>query len=519
MGPDADASMSDGVDGRDRFANLFRTDNPAKGQTEVDPETGDKEHWTVTRPASPDDYARHLAGDGPRLGIPMVDPATDTVWFGGIDLDALDADHAARASEVADAGLPLVVCRSTSGALHGYLFLSEPTPAVTVKGRLEEWATGLGWTNPDGRPVEVFPKQTELSAGGVGNWISLPYYGPDGHQRAVTAEGEELDLPAFFDHAEAARVSESELRATYGPQGGDNPFSDGPLCLYRAHARGITEGGRNEALFNCALYWRAKLGTDGPWQEKTREYNEANVDPPLSDGELRTTVFRSLGSDRTYAYRCANCDRDRCDARPYGRIAVIKRAGGLESVGSLRKVTTDPPIYLVEVDGKDVELDAHQFLNFSYFWERVYEVTDVVLPEVDQPVWRETVKKLTDDLTRIEAPETAGVYGQFLSHLRDFLSMRHNANTMDDLEMAVPFEKDGAVYFYGKHLIQYLRRHGFRDYEPERVWTKLAQQGADRARPRVFGLRPEVWTLPADHDLVPAARSAMEGQVDPDGDF
>jgi hypothetical protein len=46
--------------------------------------------------------------------------------------------------------------------------------------------------------VEVFPKQDKLdSPDDVGNWINLPYYGGSSWV-AVTAEGQELPLAAFW---------------------------------------------------------------------------------------------------------------------------------------------------------------------------------------------------------------------------------------------------------------------------------------------------------------------------------
>lgn len=142
------------------FAKLFRGYPNAYGTG-----TGG---W-VHKPPSIAEYATHVAGKGPGLGIGPLLP-DGTCWFAAIDLDRPDFDLAKNLMGL----LPGVswLERSRSGNAHILVFFSEPIEAWVTRGIMREALAAYGE-----KSVEVFPKSDVLHPGMVGNYLNLPYYG------------------------------------------------------------------------------------------------------------------------------------------------------------------------------------------------------------------------------------------------------------------------------------------------------------------------------------------------------
>lgn len=116
-------------------------------------------------------YKAHLAGKDSGLGIfPLRDDGT--VSFAAIDLDQPDF----KLAQTLSAMLPGTtwIERSRSGNAHVWAFFAEPVDGWIPRGIMRFALEALG------RPeVEVFPKQDRLLEGMVGNYINLPWHGPD----------------------------------------------------------------------------------------------------------------------------------------------------------------------------------------------------------------------------------------------------------------------------------------------------------------------------------------------------
>ena len=204
----------------DRFQRLFSGLEDAHGQYACP----NKGTTTVRRATSKTAWQRHFKGTDAGLGIPPL-RRNGTVRFAALDVDDDKTDHAALARRVEDLGLPLVVCRSKSGGAHLYVFLTDDVPADNIRKKLQQWSEALGLANPDGRPIEIFPKQTKLGPGPdqVGNWINLSYYGRDDTTRyAVAPNGEHLNLEHFLAHTEGAvmAIHTGQLEITLGGEAG-----------------------------------------------------------------------------------------------------------------------------------------------------------------------------------------------------------------------------------------------------------------------------------------------------------
>lgn len=152
--------------------------------------TGKHGYTPVHEPFTPHVARNHLAGNV-TVGIYPV-RQDGTVHFLAFDVDvarfarasddgralaaALKRAHtfACRLLDAA-AALGLDACLEDSGwkGRHVWLFFAEPTPATGARRLAEKLLRGAG-ALPEGVQVEVFPKQSRVAAGALGNLIKLP---------------------------------------------------------------------------------------------------------------------------------------------------------------------------------------------------------------------------------------------------------------------------------------------------------------------------------------------------------
>jgi hypothetical protein len=177
-----------------RFAALFDGLKVAHG-------TG-KGQW-IKRPLRPDDWVKHLNGEGVGIGVAPLRP-DNTVMFAAIDLDEPDFE-AAREMQKYIPGVTWIE-RSRSGNAHIWVFFKSPCPAWVAMGILREATLAAGK-----KGVEVFPKNPDFARVRLGNYINLPFHGacrPVIGYRDAGAGGagrdypDGLPLPDFLDLAE-----------------------------------------------------------------------------------------------------------------------------------------------------------------------------------------------------------------------------------------------------------------------------------------------------------------------------
>ena len=426
---------------RERFQRLFRGNEDWYGQYEAHPITGEKlDAYTKSGPIPDQAWDRHLAGTKMGMGIvPISDEGT--CYWGAIDLDDDNTDHAALVRLVKELGLPLVVCRSKSGGAHLYLFFIEPIKPVQLIAKLKRWSILLKLENPNKQPIEIFPKQISLTDGQKGNWLNLPYFNKKKSTRyGVGEDGEPLSFTQFLKYAEGMRLTENELEVKQAQiaVNSDSFFLDGPPCLQSLHESGFPRGTRNSGLYNVGIFIKLKYPDD--WEDVVRDYNENGgaLDPPLDNDEV-DMIVRSL-SRRDYTYKCSDapivgfCQRGPCKKQDYGIDRFRKNANeeAFPRMGRLVKFESpekaDPPIYELEVGDRSIQLTPDEFLTLSLFRKMCFRQAEVVVPMIKQYDWDTKVIDLLDDKIVIEIPNDAGPHGQFIAHLTEFLGLRHKSD-------------------------------------------------------------------------------------------
>lgn len=484
----------------DSFKELFSGREGYYGQYG---DGAEKKIQTLKGTPSDDIWARHLSGEGPYLGMVPI-RLDNTCLFGAIDVDDDNIDHKELAQHVKELRLPLVVCKSKSGGAHLYVFFQNPVPAPLVSKALKSWAVALGHKdNVDGRPVEIFPKQTALRPKDSGNWINLPYYGASTSKRkAVSVTGETLPLEEFIAIAEMLRVKDATELTLIQPATGDI-FGEGPPCLQTLHVKGFAEGTRNSGLYNIAIFF--KLAFPDDWQNRVAQYNLDNFAPALQPGEVTTVVTSVARKD--YSYNCdelpiqPHCQKALCNKRKYGvlKLRSQRSTKAFPPMSALRKILTDPPRWIVNMGGKDVELTTDDITQLPRLRKVAFEKLDLVLPNIRPADYDEILRDLLATAEVIDAPEDAGVYGQFMSLVRQFLEKHKAAEAKEDLFHGLPFkDKDeNLIFFRSQDLMSFLERRRFGKYAASEMFTVLRSSGADHKVVRTKKGLVRCWVMPA----------------------
>lgn len=473
-----------------RFRRLFPGLEDAYGQYDC-PEKGTT---TVKRATPKAAWERHFKGTAAGLGIPPL-RRDGTVRFAVLDLDDDNTDHATLARKVEDLGLPLVVCRSKSGGAHLYVFFTEDVRAELVRKKQQKFSEALGLKNPDGRPIEIFPKQSTLKVSSYGNWINLPYYGGDDTTRyAVGPAGECLDLDHFLAYAEGKAITADELKAwTTKVEDNGLDFSDGPLCLNIAVQAGFPGGSRNDTLFSLAVYLKQKY--PGDWQERALKINSTHIE--LDEQEAEGTV-QSVERAGSYSYKpglpgCClgpgNADlRLACEKRTYGckaaRVAAVAAQAAHDlPIVYVHKLLTWPPLWTIGIErgGEITKVDGlatDDIYNYTRLAKAVLERCNIVLPGNARKGWHTLLGALLVNVKQTDAPEDASPLGMLRSHLEDFLDRRKQAHDREDLLRELPVEEDGVCLFRAQDLTAHLDRRGFRLFPtPSKLWAALKALG------------------------------------------
>jgi hypothetical protein len=469
----------------EKFKELFKGENRAYGQWHPTDGPSTK-HGAVPTSA----YEAHLTG---RVGLGIV-PVNESglCRFGAIDIDVDTIDHSELYRKIEGRKMPLNVCRSKSGAAHVYLFTKEPgLPAAAIQQVLQKWAGVLGYPT-----AEIFPKQTRLGAKNIGSWINLPYFGGDDTTRyAVGPTGARsledfLDTVVYYDAVNGVVIDEASTT-----------LKGMPPCLTALCEQGIGQGFRNQALFNFAIFYRKS--DPGNWAEATQKLNKEYFSPPLDYREV-SGIVDSIGRTK-YQYLCEqspireHCNRAVCETLVFGvGNKPWHEDGSFDDfvTSNCRKFLSDPPRYLVEVNGQDVTLEWDDLFNFRNFKSSVGQKLNIIIPNLKQPQWEQQLRELLSKKVDIEAPEDASTMGIVLEKFGEFLTLRERASEKEDLLKGLPIQVGEEVMFRASDFKRYLQTYKLDKENLQDVFLVLRRQGCRHHTMRVKGKVTRVWAYP-----------------------
>lgn len=499
------------MEGVAQFAELFKGSDLAHGRSEskdIVSRKGKHEmsSWTEPRPASEEEFQRHLEGKA-GLGIPPIRSDSACRW-GALDIDEYkDLDIKEFAKQVGEVFPNLVVARSKSGGAHVFLFLEDWAPAGDVVTYLEGVAAWFGFSK-----CEIFPKQVAISndkdTKDFGNWINLPYFGGTANLRyAHNSVGDALlSTKAFCDYAALSGTTTlASLREAPAPKASVESevatelFSDGPPCLGRVWASGVPEN-RNIALSNAAVYLKKAFPTN--WKEKLEEYNRKMTEP-LGSSEVE--AIKKSYEKKDYKYQCQKdplckfCFARVCRERPYG----VGGDGLVANNRSLSKFDSRPPIWFLDVDLPDgtvrrISLQTEELQTFRLFQRRVMECLDQCPTPVKQEMWISQVQALMKHVTVITVPEDATPEGHFKQLFYDFIRNRASNEDWEDLSRGLAYTDLQGVNFQFTALITFLDSQRFTELKRSHIASILKDTfNATSKQRRINDRTTRYWSVPA----------------------
>ena len=435
-------------------------------------------------------WEKHLGGQQ-SLGIVPINEDNNCVW-GAIDVDEYQIDLKSLAIRLAQQNLPLVLCRSKSGGAHIFIFLVEPIPASMLQRKLRQVAAAIGYGQ-----AEIFPKQTKLllERGDRGSTLNMPYYGGENSTRyAYGKEGETLSPTEFLEYIDKIQLTSKELdKLEASPLNEQHDWLDqAPPCIQHLVIQGFPKGTRNSGLFNVGVFLRKKFADD--WEKRVEDINIQYMQPPLGAQEVLTVVKQLKRKD--YFYRCndqpiaSHCNSPLCRTRKYG----IGANGGTPLFSNLTKQDSDPPIWFLDVEGGRLELETDDLLNQNRFQRKCMEALNKIPPKVKDDVWRRIIQQLLDVITIIEVPAESSTEGHFMELLEAFCTERP-ARERDELLLHKPWTDKGKTYFRLADLMDYLHRNNFKEYQINKLTSKLKKLEGEPYFFNIKGKGVNVWHI------------------------
>ena len=471
-------------------------------------------------------WEEHLSGrTGRGLGIIPIDAENLCVW-GCIDIDQYPFDHAALVKKIRDNSLPLVVCRSKSGGAHCFLFATEKVAAEDMQRALQAMAAALGFGES-----EIFPKQVRLrlERGDVGNFLNLPYYADleGGLRYAFLDDGSSATLEEFIGlherHAQTpAQVSGLQtLVATGFAENDEKDLQHGPPCLQVLCLKGISEGGRNNGLFNLGVFLRKKCPDS--WPEEILRYNMKFVSPPLPLNEVNVVAKQLERKD--YAFKCndapirAHCNRELCRTRKFG----IGSAQAGATMANLRKYNSTPPVWFLDVNSDPLELDTEGLMSQLVFQKSCLEQLNFMPRTVSKNQWESRLGTLLSEMKEnesaiVEVAVDASVSGQFYDYLEEFSRHQQVALDKEELLLRRPYtdESLGLTYFRLKDFENFLRKNRWFEYKSHRIAQRLRDINGSSVVLKIKNRAVRVWQIPAfknaDLDIDPPQFGPAAGE-------
>jgi hypothetical protein len=478
----------------DGFAELFAGLDRAHGKFSITRKNESKNKMegratTVLEPVTLDLWSKHLAGTQGIGIIPIMDDSK--VWWGALDIDRYDMDLIALEKQCKDMDLPMFLCRTKSGGAHLYIFFNEKASAKVVRSKLAEFSVALGHPG-----VEIYPKQISLaSKNDVGNWLNMPYFGGDESERYCIHFGKKLTTQEFLTKAMKHRISEEDLKMTVPFSGAD--FADGPPCLQTLAMRGFGEGGRNKSLFNIGVYLRMK--DPDSWETELESANHNHMKPPLPSREVIALTKSVMRKD--YAYTCkqdpinAVCNAEVCKNRPYGIKGADEDIGLV--LGSLVKVTSIPPTWIIDVEGYRLEMRTEDLINQDAFRRICVEKINKFPPRVKPHIWEKMIQEKLQDVEEQIAPPDATPEGRLEYLLKHFCSTYSTAPSRDELLTGNPWYdgEEKKIYFRSPDFIRHLELQHFKEMTTREIWAYFRRVGAEHKQFNIKGQNVQCWSI------------------------
>jgi len=488
--------------GRMKFKEIFAGLDEAYGFFKIESRTGFKtkgKAGVVREPRTDAIWEKHLSGGGVGLGIIPINANNSCKW-GCIDVDQYPLDHGLLLKKIRGMKLPLVVCRSKSGGAHCFLFSTEWIAAEEMQKALQHMAAALGYGDS-----EIFPKQIKLNLerGDVGNFLNLPYYDAEnGLRYGFLNDGTSATLDEFYQLYEDYVQTPEQITSLQIDESPTDLMAEGPPCLQILCKQKISEGGRNNGLFNIGVYLR-KAYPDS-WETEILRFNMEYLSPPLPLPEVNIVVKQL--NRKSYAYKCSDapinshCNKQLCMSRKFG----IGAAAAGATLANLRKYNSTPPVWFLDVNGEPLELESEALMQQSYFQKACLEQLNYMPQTLQKKSWELRIGALLKEMRDsegaiIEVAQDASTSGQFYDYLEEFCSSLQQANDKEEILLKRPWtdEETQLTFFRLRDFENYLKKNKFFEYKAHKIAQRLRDINGESTVLKIKSKAVRVWRIPS----------------------
>ena len=353
---------------------------------------------------------------------------------------------------------------------------------------------------------EIFPKQIKLhlDRGDVGNFLNLPYFDAEnGLRYAFKDDGTSATLKEFFSlYDQYVQTPEEIIKLQILENGKKNFLQDGPPCLQILCADKISEGGRNNGLFNLGVYLR-KAYPDS-WESEILNYNMKYLHPPLPLNEVNIVAKQLERKD--YAYKCtdapinAHCNKELCQTRKFGVGAAVQGA----SIANLRKYNSTPPVWFMDVNGEPLELDTDALQSQALFQKTCMEQLNFMPRSLSRINWENRISALLTEMRQnesaiIEVSQDASTSGQFYDYLEAFCRHLQQAQDKEEILLKKPWtdEDKNITYFRLKDFENFLKKNKFFEFKSHKIAQRLRDINGESIVLKIKNRSVRVWSIPS----------------------
>lgn len=455
----------------DLYGGLDRAHGKNQTSTQFDAKNKRKsKNHTVHQPYTVTLWDTHLKGIEGLGVIPITDDATCN--WGAIDVDIYPLDLIELEEKVKALKIPAVVLRTKSGGAHITTYFKEPQPCKEVRNRMAELSFVLGLGER-----EIYPKQVRLANNtDVGNWLNMPYFNTlnTGTERYAVINGVEASIDEFVAFAQSIRldsIDDLEIPII------STDLEDGPPCLQRIIQLKAGPGERNSVLFNMGVYVRLKHESE--WEKELEKCNHDYLSPPLSHKEVGAMV-KSL-EKKNYTYTCNNvpisnhCNKEVCKNREFG-IAAFEHIDVGIIVDSITKMTSEPPMWVLSLEGVRSEVETEELLDQTKFRRVCVNAINKIPGRMKSDDWDKFIRLKLGEIEIIEAPKETKMSESVVSLLPQYLGSIPEGHSARDLKMG-RWVKNGSGYQVEGHFyIDYMIRMNMK-IDVRKMWLALLGVG------------------------------------------
>lgn len=174
---------------------------------------------------------------------------------------------------------------------------------------------------------------------------------------------------------------------------------------------------------------------------------------------------------------------------------VPARTTGITDYQRLRKLATNPPMYIIEVAGQDVRCTMGRLRNHGAFRTAAAEQADILIPAMKPAEWDATLSMLLESLEVLPAPDDASEDGLIWGYVTQFLQRADDE--MEAIREGRPFRVEDSYYTTGSQLRNHLLVHNLRIAQTA-IWSVVQGHGAVKKNLWFDGKQYWVWQIPAD---------------------